>query len=85
MEAPVRTWSAGKRSSSLDPLFTTGMFLIGGAAGYILGLSRATEFYEAERQELRERVRRVERGLDELEAEEQPKLEARILERMYRK
>jgi hypothetical protein len=67
----------------LDPLFTTGMFLIGGAAGYVLGFSRANEIYEAERQELRERVRRVERGLDELEAEEQPNVETRMLERLY--
>lgn len=69
----------------MDPLLTVGIFLIGGTAGYIRGFIRATEFYEGERQELRERVRRVEAGLDELEQEEQPKIEARILERMYRK
>jgi hypothetical protein len=69
----------------MDPLLTVGMFLIGGAAGYILGFSRATEIYERERQEMRKRVLRVEEGLTELEQEQQPNIEARMLERMYRK
>jgi hypothetical protein len=68
----------------MDPLLAVGMFLIGGAAGYIRGFSRATEIYEGERQELRERVRIVEAGLDELEQDEQPNVEARMLERMYK-
>ena len=69
----------------MDPLFAIGVFILGGACGLVLGHIQAHKTFEPVFQDLRRRVQEAEETVIELERQEQPKIEVRILERMYRK
>jgi hypothetical protein len=68
----------------MDPLLLIGVFILGGACGQILGHAQAHATFEPVFQDLRRRVHEALETVAELEAQEQPKIEARILERMFR-
>jgi hypothetical protein len=63
----------------MDPLFAIGAFLVGA----VLGRVQAHATFEPVLQDLRRQVHAALGTVAELEAQEQPKIEARILERMY--
>jgi hypothetical protein len=62
-------------------LFILAAFL----AGMVLGNIRALATYEPMFDDLRRQVQAALESLDEWEKQEQPKFEAKILERMFRK
>jgi cell division protein FtsB len=64
----------------MDPLLILGAFIL----GVVLGHNKSHATYEPVFQELRRRVQAAEETVAELEAEEQPAIERRLLERLYR-
>jgi hypothetical protein len=69
----------------MDPLIILGIFLLGAACGAIWGHIKAHAVVEPVLNELRRRVLEAEETVIELERQEGPHIEARMLERMYRK
>jgi hypothetical protein len=64
----------------MDALFTVAAFLAGMALGRVQARAALEPLFE----DLRRQVREALENLNELERQEGPKIEARILERMYR-
>jgi hypothetical protein len=68
----------------MDVLLIVSAFLVGGACGRVLGYIKAHAIVEPVLDDLRRQVREALATVDELERQEQPNVEARLLERMYR-